>query len=123
MGRGLVGAWQASEFSAAVEAGSLEDLPWSQDPVVSAMWSALSEQDKASLLSASRRSQATRDLEEDEAEGSAAMGPGAARGRKRKRRLRSRNVVVDKWLEDEEGSDAYADLEDFIVEEEYTTYS
>lgn len=40
--------------------------------------------------------------------------------RKRKRRLRSRNTVVDKWLADEDGSDAYADLEDFIMEDEYT---
>jgi hypothetical protein len=32
------------------------------------------------------------------------------------RRLRSRNKVIDHWLGDEDGSDAYADLEDFLVE-------
>jgi len=35
----------------------------------------------------------------------------------RKRRMRSRNAVVDDWLEGEGGDDAYADLEDFLVEE------
>lgn len=39
-------------------------------------------------------------------------------GRKRGRasRLRSRNRVIDSWLEDEDGRDAYADLEGFIVD-------
>ena len=32
------------------------------------------------------------------------------------RRLRSRNSVIDDWLADEDGSDTYADLEDFLVE-------
>ncbi len=54
----------------------------------------------------------------------AMRGCGGEGGRKRKRgkkRLRSRNVVVDKWLAEEgEGEDAYADLEDFIMEDEYT---
>ena len=31
-------------------------------------------------------------------------------------RLRSRNHVIDNWLNEEDGSDAYADLEDFLVE-------
>lgn len=31
-------------------------------------------------------------------------------------RLRSRNHVIDNWLGDEDGSDAYADLENFLVE-------
>jgi hypothetical protein len=44
------------------------------------------------------------------------------RGRKRKRKLRSRNPVVDRWLQDEDGSDAYADLEGFLAEDEYTTW-
>jgi hypothetical protein len=35
--------------------------------------------------------------------------------RKKKQRLRSRNVVVDDWLEQEDGHDAFADLEDFLV--------
>jgi hypothetical protein len=30
-------------------------------------------------------------------------------------RLRSRNKIIDDWLGDEDGSDGYADLEDFIV--------
>lgn len=34
--------------------------------------------------------------------------------KKRKRRLRSRHPYIDDWLRDEDGSDAYADLEDFI---------
>ena len=35
----------------------------------------------------------------------------------KKQRMRSRNVVVDQWLGDEGGEeDAYADLEDFLVE-------
>lgn len=45
---------------------------------------------------------------------------GRRRGSKR-RRLRSRNTIVDQWLEDEPGDDAYADLEDFIAEDEYVT--
>ena len=33
-------------------------------------------------------------------------------------RLRSRNTVIDNWLAGEhDGSDAYADLEDFLVDE------
>lgn len=36
-------------------------------------------------------------------------------GRKKRNRLRSRNNIVDSWLSDEEGSDAYEDLEDFLV--------
>ncbi|KAJ1489521.1 hypothetical protein T484DRAFT_1779879 [Baffinella frigidus] len=40
-------------------------------------------------------------------------------GKKRKLptgpRIRSRNAYVDACLEDEEGDDSYADLEDFIV--------
>ena len=32
-------------------------------------------------------------------------------------RLRSRNKVIDSWLVDEDGSDAFADLEDFLVDE------
>ena len=39
-------------------------------------------------------------------------------GRKRKRRLRSRNAVVDEWLADEDGDDQFADLEEFIVQDE-----
>ena len=35
--------------------------------------------------------------------------------RMKKRRLRSRNSVIDEWLEQEDGADAYADLEDFLV--------
>ena len=31
------------------------------------------------------------------------------------KRLRSRNKVVDEWLDEEGGDDAYADLEDFLV--------
>ena len=31
-------------------------------------------------------------------------------------RLRSRNSVIDDWLGEEDGSDTYADLEDFLVE-------
>ena len=43
-----------------------------------------------------------------------------ARGRGRKRaRLRSRNAVIDRWLGSETGGDdAYADLEDFIADED-----
>ena len=29
-------------------------------------------------------------------------------------RLRSRNVVIDNWLQEEAGGDSYADLEDFL---------
>lgn len=32
------------------------------------------------------------------------------------KRLRSSNRFVDRWLSDEEGNDAFADLEGFIVE-------
>ena len=32
-----------------------------------------------------------------------------------KSKLRSRNDVIDNWLDDEDGSDTYADLEDFLV--------
>lgn len=41
---------------------------------------------------------------------------GAAPRKRRRARLRSRNAVIDKWLEDENGNDAYADLEGFIVD-------
>jgi hypothetical protein len=34
---------------------------------------------------------------------------------KKKRRLRSHNQTIDEWLSEEDGTDAYADLEDFIV--------
>ena len=36
-------------------------------------------------------------------------------GGQRKKRLRSRNVVIDAWLQGEDGSDTYVDLEDFLV--------
>jgi hypothetical protein len=36
--------------------------------------------------------------------------------RQRKKRLRSRNRVIDQWLNYEAGEDSYADLEDFLVE-------
>lgn len=36
--------------------------------------------------------------------------------RRNRRRLRSRNNVIDEWLEEEGGHDNYADMEDFIVE-------
>lgn len=58
--------------------------------------------------------------EEEEEEDSVLPVIGRQRSKKRKRRLRSRNVVVDRWLEEEDGSDAYADLEDFIAENEIT---
>jgi hypothetical protein len=35
--------------------------------------------------------------------------------RSKKRKMRSRNLVIDDWLDDENGSDNYADLEDFLV--------
>jgi hypothetical protein len=35
--------------------------------------------------------------------------------RKRKQKLRSRNSIIDDWLDDEDGYDNYADLEDFLV--------
>ena len=44
-------------------------------------------------------------------------GIGLSRGRKRSR-LRSRNNVIDSWLEHEKGYDTYADLEDWIVDED-----
>eukprot|EP01031_Cornospumella_fuschlensis_P025135 gene25135-30355_t len=34
------------------------------------------------------------------------------------KRLRSRNNVIDKWLDGDEGDDAFVDLEDFLVDEE-----
>ena len=34
--------------------------------------------------------------------------------RKRKKRLRSRHPVIDAFLNEEDGADAFADLEDFI---------
>ena len=46
-------------------------------------------------------------------------GPGFqsyAPTRQRRKRLRSRNSVIDEWLDYEAGDDAYADLEDFLVE-------
>jgi hypothetical protein len=66
---------------------------------------------------------ADEDEDEDEKEGEEeelyrTMGGRRGGGRKRKRRLRSRNTIVDKWLADEEGDDAYADLEDFIMPDE-----
>eukprot|EP00624_Nannochloropsis_granulata_P005640 evm.model.NODE_40039_length_5459_cov_27.804909.1 len=60
------------------------------------------------------------DEEQDEEAFYRTMGGGRGGGRRRKRRLRSRNAIVDKWLVDEEGDDAYADLEDFIMPDEYT---
>jgi hypothetical protein len=39
----------------------------------------------------------------------------SARAAARRSRLRSRNRVIDDWLGEEDGSDAYADLEDFLV--------
>lgn len=42
-------------------------------------------------------------------------GAGSGSG-SRQKRLRSRNIVVDAWLGDEDGTDTYADLEDFLVE-------
>ena len=35
--------------------------------------------------------------------------------RRGKKRLRSRNKVIDEWLEGEDGTDTYVDLEDFLV--------
>ena len=35
--------------------------------------------------------------------------------RQSKKRLRSRNLVIDDWLEGEDGNDTYVDLEDFLV--------
>jgi hypothetical protein len=50
------------------------------------------------------------------AEGTTVAAEGIGRGsRKKKQRLRSRNEVVDDWLEQEDGHDAFADLEDFLV--------
>jgi len=34
--------------------------------------------------------------------------------RKRRKRLRSRHPIIDAFLHEEDGDDAYADLEDFI---------
>ena len=39
----------------------------------------------------------------------------SAGSRGQSKRLRSRNKVVDEWLNEEGGDDAYADLEDFLV--------
>jgi hypothetical protein len=38
-----------------------------------------------------------------------------AASRHKRLRLRSRNKVIDHWLDEEDGSDTFADLEDFIV--------
>ncbi|EWM22311.1 hypothetical protein Naga_101969g1 [Nannochloropsis gaditana] len=57
---------------------------------------------------------------EEEEELYVSMGKIRKGGCKRKRRLRSRNLVVDRWLMDEDGDDAFADLEDFIMPDEYT---
>lgn len=38
-----------------------------------------------------------------------------SKNKRKKQRLRSRNNIIDEWLEDEDGQDAYADLEDFLV--------
>ena len=35
--------------------------------------------------------------------------------RQRKKRLRSRNDVIDDWLQGEDGTDTFVDLEDFLV--------
>ena len=43
-------------------------------------------------------------------------GTGRRSGRKRPR-LRSRNSVIDQWLDKERGTDTYADLEDFIADD------
>ena len=40
---------------------------------------------------------------------------GHSTGGRQSKRLRSRNKVVDEWLDEEGGNDAYADLEDFLV--------
>lgn len=40
---------------------------------------------------------------------------GQTSNRRHKSNLRSRNAVIDDWLVDENGSDTYADLEDFVV--------
>jgi hypothetical protein len=57
---------------------------------------------------------------EEEEELYVSMGKIRKGGCRRKRRLRSRNLVVDRWLMDEDGDDAFADLEDFIMPDEYT---
>eukprot|EP00961_Rhodomonas_salina_P152423 2051636-Rhodomonas_salina.2 len=54
----------------------------------------------------------------EEGDGEVLRAERAGGGGKRKRkgkRLRSRNAFVDAYLEDEDGGDSYADLEDFIV--------
>jgi hypothetical protein len=43
------------------------------------------------------------------------LGRAGGDRRARSKRLRSRNTVVDDWLHEEGGDDAYADLEDFLV--------
>ena len=54
---------------------------------------------------------------------SSSRGRGRGRGRagyglstSHAQRIHSRNRVIDDWLDEEDGSDAYADLEDFLVE-------
>ena len=39
----------------------------------------------------------------------------ASSNKSSRKRLRSRNKIIDDWLDDENGSDTYADLEDFLV--------
>ncbi|CAM9212662.1 unnamed protein product [Choristocarpus tenellus] len=53
----------------------------------------------------------------DEDQGTMVRGCEQLGTRRRKRqRIRSRNNVIDGWLGEEDGTDAYVDLEDFIVE-------
>jgi hypothetical protein len=40
---------------------------------------------------------------------------GASRGGRKRQRLRSRNTYIDECLQNEDGTDSFADLEDFIV--------
>jgi hypothetical protein len=45
----------------------------------------------------------------------------APKRRGKKRRLRSRNAVIDSWLEDEDDADGYVDLEDFLAPNELSS--
>mgnify|MGYP003329364825 CR=1 FL=1 len=36
-------------------------------------------------------------------------------GKEKEQKRNSRNIVIDEWLVDEDGDDAYADLEDFLA--------
>eukprot|EP00960_Hanusia_phi_P000726 19820-Hanusia_phi.AAC.3 len=57
--------------------------------------------------------QASNEEEEEEVERGSSDQP--RKRRKRPQRLRSRNAYVDAFLEEEDGLDSFADLEDFIV--------